>query len=285
MKIPTDVKDIKSIREFFTTIRMQICGMADYLSEPWKTHFNDLKKHYDDAIASLPPTDAVPAAMEANHHLSCFYSCLANANALSSMLGSAMDSMTKKNSETVALALNSAVDAKVLERIKSGELLLKTDVDGLVATAVTARATSGELVTKDTMTQFCSAAKEAGIVEGEKKVRAEIAAKEALTVKISDRKSVLQKCGLPLPDLKLESLLGGTDDEFAALQKTATDRIAALQKKNIALNSKSPLLMKVYLPQDQWEVFESLAVDNLKGGDPLLSPAPQAGERPAVMVC
>ena len=28
MKIPTDVKDIKAIREFLTTIRSQVCGMA-----------------------------------------------------------------------------------------------------------------------------------------------------------------------------------------------------------------------------------------------------------------
>jgi hypothetical protein len=31
MKIPNDVKDIKAIREFLTTIRTQVCGMAAYL--------------------------------------------------------------------------------------------------------------------------------------------------------------------------------------------------------------------------------------------------------------
>jgi hypothetical protein len=34
MKIPTDPNDIKAIRELLTTIRTQVCGMADYLSEP-----------------------------------------------------------------------------------------------------------------------------------------------------------------------------------------------------------------------------------------------------------
>ena len=93
MKIPTDLKDVKAIREFLTNIRTQVCGMVDFLSEPWKTHFNDLKKHYDDALAALPPTDQVAGALEANNHLSCFYSCRANANALANRLGSALDGM------------------------------------------------------------------------------------------------------------------------------------------------------------------------------------------------
>lgn len=285
MKIPTDPKDVKSIREFLTTVRSQVCGMADYLSEPWKTHFNDLKKHYDDALASLPPTDMVPAANEAHHHLSCFYSCLANANALASMLGSAMDSMIKKNAEQVATALNSAVDAKLQERLKAGELVLKVDVDAVVTKAIGERTKAGELVEKELHHQLCSAAKDLGLKEGEQKVRTEIEAEKTRKAKIGERKTHLQTCGLPIPDEKLESVLGGSDDDFKTAQKLAEDRLAALAKKGVALNSESPLRMRVWLPQDQYEIFELMAIENLKSGDGLVTSNGAPGSAPKVMIC
>jgi hypothetical protein len=271
MKIPSDEKDIKSIREFLTDVRTQLCSRADNLSEPFKTQFNALKKSYDDALASLPPTDMVPGAVEANRHLSHCYDALASANNLCSAMCSAM---------------NSAVDAKVQERLKAGELVLKTDVDGLVATAITARTASGELVPKETVTQLCSAAKDLGLADGEKKVRDEIKGQEALKVLIATRKETVQKCGLPVPDATLEKALGGTEEEFKVAQQTATDRIAALQKKGVAINSKNPLAMRVWLPEDQYKIFEELFVSTVKGGDPLITPVlPVAGTRPAVMVC
>jgi hypothetical protein len=286
MKIPTDLKDVKAIREFLTNIRTQVCGMADFLSEPWKTHFNDLKKHYDDAIAALPPTDAVPAALEANHHLACFYSCLANANALANMLGSALDSMIRKNAETVTTALNSAVGGEIEKLVTAGTMFRKETVDGKITEAIGARVKAGELVEKETHTQLCTAAKDLGFKEGEKKVRDEITAKEARKSLINTRRASLQTCGLPVPDEKLEEALAGTEEQFKAAQTTAENRIAALQKKGVALNSKSPLLAKVWLPQEQWEVFESLAVETLRGGDPLVAPAvnPNNGV-PKIMVC
>ena len=285
MKVPSDPKDLKAVREFLTTIRTQVCGMADNLSEPWKTHFTDLKKHYDDALASLPPTDQVPAAMEANHNLSCFYSCLANASALASMLGSAMDTMVKKNAETVATALASAVGADIEKQIAAGTLFKPEGIQIKLTAHVAELTKTGELVLKETLTQLCSEASRLGLEAGEKKVRDEVVATAARQAVITTRKAGLQTCGLPVPDARLESVLAGTEDEFKAAQTLAQNRIAALQKRGVALNSNSPLGAKVWLPEEQWQVFESLAVETLKGGgDPLVT-SPATRERPRVMVC
>ena len=132
---------------------------------------------------------------------------------------------------------------------------------------------------KTTVTQLCSEARNLGITDGEKKVRDEIAAAEARAKKIGERKAALQKCGLPLPDATLDNLLAGTDEEFGVAQKKAEDRIAALRTKGVALNSQSPLAMKVWLPEDQYQVFESLALETIKGGDPMLTPPTQPGSK------
>jgi len=286
MKIPSDAKDITAMRAFFTEVRQQMCSMADNLSEPWKTHFNGLKEHYDQALAALPPTDAVPAAMEANKHLSAFYSCLANANALCSMLGASMASAVKDADAKLALALNSAVAKEVLAKIAAGELVAKADLAGLVAAALADRVKTGDFVEKATVLQLCSQATTTGLTQGEKKVRDEQAATAALQMVITTRKTHLQTCGVPVPDAALEAVLGGTEEAFAALQKTAEQRVAALQKKGVALNSKSPLGAKVWLPADQWTVFESLVTETIKGGDPLAAaPAHGAADAPKVMVC
>jgi len=96
----------------------------------------------------------------------------------------------------------------------------------------------------------------------------------------------LQTCGLPIPDARLEGVLAGTGEEFTAAQALAQSRIAALQQRGVALNSNSPLAAKVWLPEEQWQVFESLAVETLKGADPLVTSAtPAAGGPPRVMVC
>jgi hypothetical protein len=61
MKTPTDAKDIKAIRDMLTGFRMQICGLAGVISEPWKTHFTDLEKLYTDQIAALTPAGPMPS--------------------------------------------------------------------------------------------------------------------------------------------------------------------------------------------------------------------------------
>ena len=285
MKIPTDPKDIKAIREFLTSVRTQVCSLADCLSEPLKAHYDSLKKVYDDAIAGLPPTDAVPAAIEASHHLSCLCSCLMNANALCSLIATNANDILKKTPEVAATALNSAVGAEIEKQLAAGTLFKPETVTVKVTEAIDAKTKAGDLVPKETATQLCSAAKDLGLQEGEKKVRDEIAAAAARQTLINTRKATLQTCSLPIPDSKLEGVLAGTDDEFKAAQKLVEDRKVALQKKGVALNSNSPLLGRLWLPQDQYDVFESLATETLHGGNPLVTNPGPTSSAPKVMVC
>ena len=279
---PIDPKDLNTIREVLTSFRTQICGAADTLGEPWKGQFVALKGDYDKMLSGLPPTDQVPAALEANSHLSCLHAALSSATALSVMMGSAMASMAGKSAEAVTAQLASAVSAEIEKQIAAGTLFKAEGVEVKIAE----RIKTGDLVAKETCTQLCSAAKDLGLAEGEKKVRAEIAASAVRQSLISTRKAELQTCGLPIPDARLEGVLAGTGEEFTAAQALAQSRIAALQQRGVALNSNSPLAAKVWLPEEQWQVFESLAVETLKGADPLVTSAtPAAGGPPRVMVC
>lgn len=286
MKIPTDGKDINGIRQLLTDFRTQICSMADYLSEPWKGHFLSLKKTYDDALEAMPPTDAVPAAMDANKVLNSFYCAMANANSLVSMLGSSLNSLITNKDREVAIALNSAVDAAVLKKLTDGDLIAKKDLDGLVTKALTDKTAAGELLTKEMSTQLCSAARDQGWQLGEKKVRDELSAKETTVKLIGDRKKLVQTAGLPVPDATLEHLLSGTDDEFAVKRTTAESRIAKLQQAGIALNSASTLRANVWLPESEWNTFEKLAKEMLGLGDPLVAPAGSGttGKAPTGMI-
>ena len=279
---PIDPKDLNTIREVLTSFRTQICGAADTLGEPWKGQFLALKGDYDKMLSGLPPTDQVPAALEANSQLSCLHAALSSATSLSVMLGSAMASLSGKSAEASAAQLASAVGAEIEKQIAAGTLFKAEGVEVKIAE----RIKTGDLVAKETCTQLCSAAKDLGLAEGEKKVRAEIAASAVRQSLITTRKAELQTCGLPIPDARLEGVLAGTGEEFTAAQALAQSRIAALQQRGVALNSNSPLAAKVWLPEEQWQVFESLAVETLKGADPLVTSAtPAAGGLPRVMVC
>jgi hypothetical protein len=290
---PIDPKDLNTIKEVLTSFRTQMCGAADTLGEPRKGQFLALKGDYDKMLSGLPPTDQVsafarelrpdePAALEANSQLSCLHAALSSATSLSVMLGSAMASLAGKSAEASAAQSASAVGAEIEKQIAAGTLFKAEGVEVKIAE----RIKTGDLVAKETCTQLCSAAKDLGLAEGEKKVRAEIAAGAVRQSLITTRKAELQTCGLPIPDARLKGVLAGTGEEFTAAQALAQSRIAALQQRGVALNSNSPLAAKVWLPEEQWQVFESLAVETLKGADPLVTSAtPAAGGPPRVMVC
>ena len=180
-----------------------------------------------------------------------------NANALTSLIASTADGLVKKHPEQLATALNSAVTDEIAKQVAAGTLFKPEVVTIKVTEAIDAKTKAGELVPKDTATQLCSAAKDLGLQEGEKKVRDEIAATEARKALIVGRKASLQTCGLPVPSEKLESVLAAPDADFTATQKLVEDRIAALQKKGMAINSKTNLDI-VWLPQSQYDMLEPL---------------------------
>lgn len=257
-----DIKDIKAVRAFYEQQRQALCSMADNLEEPLKGHFNNLKKKYDDVLDSLPPTEQVPAALEAGKHLSALYSILSAANGLMCSLNSALNGV-----KAAGAALNSEVISKaVQDKIAAGELFPKSVLDSKVTAEIARLAKSGDYVPKATVQQLCSEAKNAGIAEGENKVREEVNASAEKTKLVEARKTQVQTAGLPLPESEIEKILGGSDTDFAATLKKAQDRFAGL-KKHSALNSKSPLMAKIWLGESEFSTFEQLLKDTI--GEPL----------------
>jgi hypothetical protein len=277
--IPENIKDVKAVRKFYEDQRQALCSMADGLEEPLKGHFNTLKKKYDEVLDALPPTEQVPAALEAGRHLSALYSILSAANGLMCSLNSALNSV-----KTAGAALNSeAVNKAIQDKIATGELFPKSVFDSKVAAeverVVAVRKDSGEYVSKATVQQLCSEAKNAGILEGENKVRQESQASADRARLVETRKTQVQTAGLPLPEAEIEKILGGSETEFAAQLKKAQDRFGNL-KKHSALNSKSPLMTKIWLADSEFSTFEQLLKDTI--GEPLAGGS--SGEKPPVMI-
>lgn len=273
--IPENIKDVKAVRKFYEDQRQALCSMADGLEEPLKGHFNTLKKKYDEVLDALPPTEQVPAALEAGRHLSALYSILSAANGLMCSLNSALNSV-----KTAGAALNSeAVNKAIQDKIATGELFPKSVFDSKVAAEVERLTKSGEYVSKATVQQLCSEAKSAGILEGENKVRQESQANADRARLVETRKTQVQTAGLPLPETEVEKILGGSETEFAAHLKKAQDRFGNL-KRHSALNSKSPLMTKIWLADSEFSTFEQLLKDTI--GEPLAGG--NSGEKPPVMI-
>mgnify|MGYP001549550791 FL=1 len=257
-----DLKDVKAVRKFYEDQRQALCSMADGLEEPLKGHFTNLKQKYDQVLDSLPPTEQVPAALEAGKHLSALYSILSAANGLMCSLNSALNSV-----KTTGAALNSeAVNKAIQDKIAAGELFPKSVLDSKVSAEIERLTKSGDYVPKATVQQLCSEAKNAGILEGENKVRQETQAEADRAKLVETRKAQVQTAGLPLPEKEIRKILGGTDVEFNAQLVKAQTRFAGL-KKNSALNSKSPLMTKIWLGDSEFSTFEQLLKDTV--GEPL----------------
>lgn len=265
MILPTDLKDIKAIREFYTQQRQAMCSMADCLDEPFKTHFMSLKGEYDKALETLPPSDQAPAAMDVNRALQTFCSLLLQVNAINSAMGAHMQSLKSQSST----AFNSAVDAEITKRISGGVLVpvaevntrVNSGVDTAVTTEVERRLKAGELLTKDIATGLVTQARENGLKEGRETLQKEIDAKTATTQQVEGRKTKLATAGFPIPDKDIVALLGGTDAEFDKRKAEAETRFEGLKKKISALNSKNPVWGAVWLPEEQWKTFTNLIAD------------------------
>jgi len=245
LAIPKDPKDLKGFRDFFTTIRSQACSLAATYEGPLKQVWDDLVAKYDAVLASLPKdTDGNWSVASS---LDCLFSSLVSSNACASSLSL---ELSKARTQTA-----SAVDAEITRRITAGDLLPKDQLTPKIETAVQEKVTAGDLVPKTTVTQLCSSAKDNGIIEGEKKVRAEMEAEKNRAALIGTRKAALTTAGIALPASEFEKLLlGGTDEEFTAAKTLFETRKAAFQTAGI--NLSEDLMSSLWLPKDQFATFE-----------------------------
>jgi hypothetical protein len=275
-----DAKTATFFRSVLCNVNQVLCGYnPDELESPWKEHYTQLKADYDSALKDLPESDKVPLALDANRHLQCLYSMLSNMNAMTSYLKSTIAGMKPS-----AQVLNSAVEAAVADRVSKGELISKSDLAAQLDAEINKRVTDGLLIPKDTHSQLCSAAREGGVKQGRDAALAEITQQREKEQLIATRKETLQTASLPGVTADVEKLireaLGGSEEQFKAFKDTAAQRLEKFKSAGVVYNSENPVFAKIYLPEEQFKVFEGLFLDPaiVGGHEPFAKPP--AGPQP-----
>lgn len=240
-----DSKNAGILRKAYTDMRDSMCANADLLTEPFKSQFLAMKKNFDDAIAGLPATDAVPAAMDANYVLNGLHSLLASSSSLCSFMSQQCAVMVKNH----ATALASAADVEITRRITAGELFTKEAVETKLK----------DYVPKTDATSLCTAAKEAGINEGLAKARQEFDALQAQKTVIETRKASLASAGVALPLKEIDKLLGGPDAEFNARVSAAKARRTELESAGVAYDAANPIWGRVWEEGADYDSFKTIS--------------------------
>lgn len=190
-----DLKDaVQKIRTAGGQFETTIASMLDYLDEPLKGKFLQVKGEINTMLAGLPATDAVPAANQANQVLSQLLGILQTAQSMMSSL-SEVAKTSKAEMQSTRASLTTEVEAKVettlASKITSGELFKKADVDKLISDATATAVTSAR----------------AAITTEQKRV--------------TERTAELTTAGLPIP---APDLLGKEDADFKTAKDTAAKR-------------------------------------------------------------
>ena len=124
------------IRESANTISLTIASMLDFLDEPLKGKFVEVKTQIDTMLASMPPSDQAPAALGANRVLTDLLSVLGMAQSMMSHL-SEVAKGARREVATVRASLTGEVESALHARIEAGELVTKEALQGKIDAAVT----------------------------------------------------------------------------------------------------------------------------------------------------
>lgn len=202
MASATPADDATFLKQAVTTIRTQaegfqtcIAGLADYLEEPLKSKFIEVKSEINKMLAGLPDTDKIPAASASNDILRNLLGVLSTAQMMISSL-----SETAKNANS---SLQSA----------------RASMTGEVEKAIAAKITSGELVKKEDVQTKITDATSAAV----KQAQDNFAALQKL---VADRKAQLTTAGLKAP---ADDILAKKDEEFTPLKTQAEKRATELK--------------------------------------------------------
>ena len=199
--VELDTKNIlDTVRATGDTMVKSLAGVIDLLEEsPLKTTFLKTKDDINKALASLPATDQIPAAMASNTVLRDLLFIFIQAQDLIKGLGNQIS-----DSRKALASATSAMPAQI-------ETAVKAKVDGMVA--------AGDLVLKaDVATQV------------QKALASADEARTTVATRIDTRKKALAGAKLPIPSDKILSL---EDAAYAAAETEAKDRITKLSKFNL----------------------------------------------------
>jgi len=272
----------KVLRLLYSQQKTALCSAIELLEDPEKSQFKSLLPGYDEVLAVLPDDETKPADEKLVNSLTSSNSLI---NSLLSVLNGLKQKLAIKTAASASAATPEQVEAALTAKVNAGELIMATALNSRILSAIGEKTRAGELVAKETVTQLCSEAETNGAAKGEKKVRDEIAVVAAAAKKIGERKTLLASANLPCPEAAIEAILAGTDEEFSAAKTKTEGRLADLKTKGIALNSKSPLLAKVWLPDDQYNSFVLLAQETLGGARHNPFATGDKGDKPVSIGC
>jgi hypothetical protein len=125
MKDTTYAELTGKVKRFFEDQQAALNGALEKLPEALRTQFSGVKESINNILKDLPPTDQVPAALDASYVLQHFASMFERIQDYTARLSGMMDGLTAK-----ATAMHE-LDAKV----KAGELLEKAAVQDLIEQA------------------------------------------------------------------------------------------------------------------------------------------------------
>jgi len=218
---------------------------VDDLDEPLKSKFNSVKEAINKALAGLPESDKVPAALDANYVLRSLLSTFSLAQEMMATMQGKLKSAEGKASTAMA-SITTEVENAVNDKIAKGELLTKADHDAAVTKA-------GEDA-------------KASLIAGQKLV--------------ADRRTALASAKLPVPG---EDVLSADDEAFKAKETEAKARIDKLAPFN--LPAERLTLLAWNTDQAVFDTVVATLAEApaiKKGGNPFVpgTPAPAAPAKP-----
>jgi hypothetical protein len=188
-----------AVRAFASGMSTEIASLVDSLPEPFKGQFLEIKGQVNQMLASLQPTDQVPAAQDSNYALRSLFYALQTAQSMIAQLGATAKNVGKELATT---------RASIPEETKK---------------AIDAQIASGALFDKE------GAAKLANDAAAAAKALFKTEAKA-----ISDRRTSLASASIPVPS---DDVLVG--DEAAYNAKFATAKARFEKLKAFSLSSTS----------------------------------------------
>ena len=197
----------KVIRDSAHTISLTIASMLDFLDEPLKGQFLKVKGQIDTMLASMPPSDQAPAALNSNRILGDLLNVLAVAQSMMSQLSDVAKG-ARQEVTNMRASLTTEVEKAIKARIEAGELIAQDALQGKVDAAVT-------------------------------EARNALAAQQQL---ISTRRTALNSAALPVP---ADDALAGEDKDFQAKQGIAKTRAEALKPYKVPAEKLTQLCWNV----------------------------------------
>jgi len=194
---------VEAIREAANGINTCLASLDDILEEPLKSKFLAVKQQINKVLASLPPTDQVPAPASNNDILRQLLYAFSGVQQMVAALTETAKT-ARADVQTARASITGEVEKAIGEKVKAGELLPKADHEKGVNDALAGAKTEWQ---------------------AELKV-------------IGDRRTAIASASLPVP---ADEKLAGKDEEFKARQEQAKARAEALKSLKVPADKLTAL--------------------------------------------